>query len=224
MSDELPKHELLRKLLNMTTSSNDAEALVAMRKANSILSSSGWSWDQLLAGKIRLIGDPWKGMAPTAPRESAAARAAKASPPRQAPRPPPPRQYIDIDGIAWPTQASVDLANQQIRARRNARKYIDVDGGTWSSQADCDRANAQIRARNQRAASPKVTIGSTRTNGFSGNCYCCGTFVNAGAGWIFKPSSKWLIACDPCNKSTNPIPTRPAKPITTAADILNSFS
>jgi hypothetical protein len=36
---DLPKHELLLKLLKMTTSSNDAEALVAMRKANQLRKS-----------------------------------------------------------------------------------------------------------------------------------------------------------------------------------------
>lgn len=57
--DNIPKQELLAKLLKMTTSDTDAEALVAIRKANALLKTSGWDWDKLLAGKIKIIADPF---------------------------------------------------------------------------------------------------------------------------------------------------------------------
>lgn len=59
MTQEVPKHELLLKLLKMTSSDNDAEALVAIRKATALLHSAGWDWDRLLAGKITVVGDPF---------------------------------------------------------------------------------------------------------------------------------------------------------------------
>src|SRR6516164_11568205 len=62
-TDDLPKHQLLLKLLKMTTSDNDGECLVSIRKANGVLRDAGWDWDRLLSGKIRVIGDPFNGVA-----------------------------------------------------------------------------------------------------------------------------------------------------------------
>lgn len=59
MAEELQKHQLLVKLLGMTTSSNDGEALVAIRKANELLTNAGWDWTRLMAGKITVVGDPF---------------------------------------------------------------------------------------------------------------------------------------------------------------------
>ena len=93
---ELPKQELLVKLLGMTASSNDGEALVAIRKANRLLAEAGWSWDQLIRGKITIVEDPFNRLddifsqpavtatPPTTPRRPAA----QPTPP---PRPGPPR-------------------------------------------------------------------------------------------------------------------------------------
>jgi len=68
VAEELQKHHLLVKLLKMTTSSSDAEALVAMRKANDLLASAGWDWDRLMAGKITVVGDPFAGLGDPTPR------------------------------------------------------------------------------------------------------------------------------------------------------------
>jgi hypothetical protein len=57
---ELPKQDLLAKLLAMTTSPNDGEALCAMRKANALLLAAGWTWERLIQGKIRVLEDPFK--------------------------------------------------------------------------------------------------------------------------------------------------------------------
>lgn len=90
IAQALPKEKLLEKLLGMTTSTNDGEALVAIRKANELLSSAGWTWTQLLSGKIVVVEDPFSRIieperrttvAPTAPQ--------RPTPPR--PTPPPPR-------------------------------------------------------------------------------------------------------------------------------------
>jgi hypothetical protein len=80
---------LLIKLLKMTTSSSDSEALVAMRKANEALGRVGGDWETLLRGKVTIIADPW---AASPPRPSAAPPASpwKPSPMRAAPSAPPP--------------------------------------------------------------------------------------------------------------------------------------
>src|SRR5262245_56175131 len=86
---ELPNLGLLIKLLKMTTSSNDGEALIAMRKANEQLIKFGGDWEALLSGKVTVIGDPFVKM--DAPRDSDIRRSqhAKPPPPHSAPRPQP---------------------------------------------------------------------------------------------------------------------------------------
>lgn len=59
MTETLPKHVLLVKLLKMTASDNDGEALSAMRKANALLTTAGWDWDKLMSGKITVVEDPF---------------------------------------------------------------------------------------------------------------------------------------------------------------------
>lgn len=58
---ELPKQELLIKILGMTTSDNDGQALVAIRKANALLDAAGWTWERLIQGKITIVEDPFNG-------------------------------------------------------------------------------------------------------------------------------------------------------------------
>lgn len=97
MSQELPKHELLLKLLKMTTSSNDAEALVAVRKANQLLATAGWTWDKLLAGKITVVGDPFGNLQ----RPKAQAPAADQYQPRQPSQAPTPRVKAPSPAYKW---------------------------------------------------------------------------------------------------------------------------
>lgn len=88
---ELPKHELLLKLLKMTASTNDGEALVALRKANQLLASAGWDWDRLLAGKITVVGDPFGGLQRPHAQQSPVPAAAYYAPRQQPPQPPAPQ-------------------------------------------------------------------------------------------------------------------------------------
>src|SRR6266566_3142848 len=94
----------LAKLLRLTTSPNDHEALMAIRAANRLLDSSAWDWDRLLAGKIRIVADPFSGPSPVAPPPRAQAappppphppthRAPPPPPPPPPPRPPHPNSY-----------------------------------------------------------------------------------------------------------------------------------
>lgn len=83
--DEIPKQELLIKLLSMTESTSDNEALMAVRKANQLLRSAGWTWEALVRAKIKVIEDPFKNVFD--PSTSQQERRKPAAPPP----PPPPR-------------------------------------------------------------------------------------------------------------------------------------
>lgn len=84
-----PSLTLLIKLLKMTTSSHDAEALVACRKANAELQKFGGDWDTLLRGKVTVIGDPFANL--HKPDVGATRPPAPQAPPPPRPAPPPPR-------------------------------------------------------------------------------------------------------------------------------------
>lgn len=81
MDKDPPNLDLLIKLLKMTTSSNEGEVLVAIRKANEQLRKFGGDWERLLKGKVTVIGDPFANVAPPPPARQA---------PRPSPHRPPP--------------------------------------------------------------------------------------------------------------------------------------
>lgn len=100
--------DLLIKLLKMTASSNDGEAVVAVRKANECLKRMSTDWESLLRGKVTIIEDPFTRAAP-APRQPT--RSAPPPPPNAPPRaarsartpftttppsPPPPQQPLNF--------------------------------------------------------------------------------------------------------------------------------
>lgn len=98
MSFVIPKQELLIKLLSLTASDNDAEALSALRKATKILNDSGWTWERLIHGKITVIADPFASLAtpPTPERQNA-----PPAPPRPMPAAPRPYTYTQ-PRQTWP--------------------------------------------------------------------------------------------------------------------------
>lgn len=129
MSEELPNLGLLIKLLKMTTSSNDAEAIVAMRKANEQLIKFGGDWERLLLGKVTVIGDPFAGLdTPPPPRAHDAAAPMPPSrpapppppysytpPPPRPPQPPPaPKSYRPYYGQTTPAQRKAQRAKQKL--------------------------------------------------------------------------------------------------------------
>lgn len=91
---ELPNLGLLIKLMKMTTSNVDHEALLAIRKANEQLVKFGGDWEALLSGKVTVIGDPFEKVPAPPPREERTgdwgdARRAPAPPHRPQPKPAP---------------------------------------------------------------------------------------------------------------------------------------
>jgi hypothetical protein len=105
-NDDLPKQELLIKLLRMTESHSDGEALTALRKANAFLKSAGWDWEKLINSKIKIIEDPFKNLGVPqggVGRRPQATQAAPSTPPYAArPAPPPPQPPPVVKRAAWP--------------------------------------------------------------------------------------------------------------------------
>ena len=111
------------KILGMTTSDNDGQALVAIRKANKLLADAGWTWERLIAGKITIVQDPFNGVgdsfanmftaAPKAKTSTPAPKAATPTPMAARPAPTPPSQ-----NIPWTAGGS----NGAISGMRN--KYV----------------------------------------------------------------------------------------------------
>ena len=56
--DTTPDYAMFLKLLNLTTSSFDHEALSAIRMANAVLARQNHTWEDLLAGKVVMIAAP----------------------------------------------------------------------------------------------------------------------------------------------------------------------
>jgi hypothetical protein len=52
---DAPDYKMFLKLLNLTTSQYDGEALNAIRMANAVLARTNQSWEDLLDGKIVMI-------------------------------------------------------------------------------------------------------------------------------------------------------------------------
>lgn len=93
MTEELPNLSLLIKLLKLTTSQSDAEALSAIRKANEQLSKFGGDWESLLRRHITIIGaDPFASI-PTPPQATQQPAYTAPATHTVAPKPAPPRQH-----------------------------------------------------------------------------------------------------------------------------------
>ena len=77
--------ELLIKLMKLTASNTDGEALAAVRMANKLLNGNGGDWENLLRGKLAPI-NPFKSIAEPKPQATA-----RPTPQPSQPYTPPPR-------------------------------------------------------------------------------------------------------------------------------------
>ena len=235
MADEtLPREALLLKCLKMTTSDNDNQALVAIRKANDILASAGWDWDKLIEGKIKVvenpfskISDPFGGFAQTRDRAPPVPPGAttgrwSSGGPSAPPRPNPPQPKP-----AGPKYPRPNYATQPDGGFHTWNQNTGVwELTTLGAKAAYDayvaaRMNQQKAARQDTPAAQGKKEISTRMNNYSNHCWFCGTHVASGDGFIFKPSdfnpsapTKWATTCEPCNDKPTvlnaPVPTKPA--------------
>lgn len=95
--------EKLIKMLNMTTSSMDQEALTAMRMVNQHLKDNKWTWDEILRGKITVAADPFMTAPIPAARFTPSASPQQAYRPQQpAPQPQQPYHFQQPRSSAYP--------------------------------------------------------------------------------------------------------------------------
>lgn len=204
MTEELPKQDLLLKMLRMTESDNDGQALVAIRKANALLQSAGWTWEKLLSGKITVVADPFASM-PEINREAPETRHAPATPP-------PPRRAASRTAAfhSWsPSPKQPRPAMPTYPPGAGMKWEWSPRGAIWESVKDYS-----YPPPNPLAVLDKEI--SSRTNNYANHCYCCGTDVPHRDGFIFQGAdfglpSKWNTVCKSCNTTVKTIPRTPAK-------------
>jgi hypothetical protein len=123
VSEQLPKQDLLLKMLNMTTHENDNQALVAIRKANALLESAGWTWDKLLSGKITVVADPFSNLQRPEDRPRYAGGSSGGS--NYTPPPPPPPQPVRAAWTPPPKTYKPTAGPMRKRAAKRAVNSLD---------------------------------------------------------------------------------------------------
>lgn len=174
MSDDLPNLGLLIKLMKMTTSSNDGEVLVAIRKANEQLAKFGGDWEALLSGKVTVIGDPFAGL------DIPAQRTTQATPPptpkRPRPRTPTPRTYVWNPQAASPPppppSATTTFAGPQPKAMPTYR-FGKGSNGEWLVATPDNLRVGTIVAVSKRNGSiaPVEILALVEVNQYQDNLY-----------------------------------------------------
>ena len=136
MTAEIPKLDLLIKLMGKTTSDNDSEALLFLRKANEQVRAAGWTWETLLRGKVTIIADPFRS---TPLPERATNNGWSTVPSRPAPprRPAPPQNPLDAVFAAAAGNAAqaynsrpTSRTNQYSGNCWNCGKFVGANAGT----------------------------------------------------------------------------------------------
>lgn len=89
---DFPKLELLKKLMGMTGSQHDGEALSALRKANALLAASGKTWADLFDAKIKVVADPFASIVAATPNRFQATAPTPTSTPYASTHSTPPRR------------------------------------------------------------------------------------------------------------------------------------
>ena len=92
--DDPPNLDTIIKLMGMTTSSHDGEALNAMRMANAQLKKWNWTWREILTAKIKIMPDPFANIpSPTTGQSGTGYMRPQAAPT------PPPKQFDNANEI-----------------------------------------------------------------------------------------------------------------------------
>jgi hypothetical protein len=87
-----PNLDTIIKLMGMTGSMHDPEALTALRMATAQLKKWGWTWESILRGKIKIMPDPFASIPMPAAQTGGSMHHAPAPPP-------PPKQFDNRDEI-----------------------------------------------------------------------------------------------------------------------------
>jgi hypothetical protein len=112
--------DIFIKMLGMTTSDNDGQALVAIRKANQYLSEKLRSdWEAFVRGKIKVEADPFAAAPVVAPKGTTMNMGA--TPTASAPRytPPPPTHHKGPEVQEWIDRLSLRTLPGFIQRRLN---------------------------------------------------------------------------------------------------------
>jgi hypothetical protein len=152
------KLDTLIKVLMMTTSDTDGEALAAMRRANSLLRAANVDWDKLLRGKVTVVADPFSTI--DAPQQNSKPHYAPSppSPPRQPvrptpPPPPPPSQaarYASAYANAGHANARQNNTNKYSGLCFNCNDHVDIGMGALrdvmgqGTKIFCEDCNMQL--------------------------------------------------------------------------------
>lgn len=192
------KLDTLIKVLLMTTSDTDGEALAAIRRANSMLKNAATSWDDLLRGKVTVMADPFENI--SAPHNHASSRPVQkpAAPP---PPPPPPSQYLDCDDCG---RTVPRFSVKSIGLSGNLCTTCYADRLTKAAQ----RPKPQPAPQNPSYFGSRPPRSTRNTNSFSGHCFACNCQVDAGYGALRDVNAKLVdnsyaqtkIFCEDCNQ------------------------
>lgn len=204
MNNPTPKPDDLKlviKLMKMTNSTVDNEALMALRKANEKIKALGWDWETLLESKVTIVEDPFGKIKEVIKTQSSTIKP-------QAPSRP---------------QAQQTSQQQQTQSQAHYNTYKTPPKPSATAQWQAQQAAAQKAAQNYQKATqprpPRPLVNSIVPNKKDDNCFVCGEFVNAWKGTRFVPKSFNSNAtsaieciCDKCNQSaTIKVPERRAK-------------
>lgn len=220
MSDEtpLPKEQLLRKLLKMTTSENDGEALTAMRKANELMASAKWTWDMLLDQKIKIIESPFASV----PKVNATRKEFVAPPPMPTTSPGVGKIW---EWNSYDKQWNAVHDPNYYHKRPPMPSYSPGFGMRWVWDSVADSWRSASKPQPAPPPPPPQTAfghgrphGMTKANIYANSCYCCGDHVAVKTGWVFNPQqdyntgpNKWEVMCEPCNKNGAHVPSTKAR-------------
>lgn len=220
--DKLPKQDRLIKLMGMTGSSNDGEALVALRMATKLLNEAGWDWARLIEGKIKVIADPFASVPKPQSGGGSSTNPYGAKP--SAPPPPPPQRPAAPPPPAW-------QGHSRWSHKTPVHVHWNPDIKLWQTTpyvapaAPVNTWGANI----PNAAQPAKHNFGIGKNRFGGPCYCCGTDTPPQMGRFFKPGAhnpsalmKNVVICDVCDSNPKTkIPNRaaPAKAGATLQDL-----
>lgn len=229
--------DLLIKLLNLTTSPLDSEAIAAMRKANDQLLKFNTTWERLLKSRITIVADPFASVAPP----SFASRPPPVAEPRPMPTPPRPQRPAHpagYQGYGAPPQrpqptAPVDFfltlpngayvgpfTNHQDASAYRARLRITATANqittpnVYTTPRHYENALRSVRAPPQPTAPVSQSMSSTRTNKFDSVCYACSRAVPAGSGLLNHQDAqgKWRVVCGPNFGHNASYANRPKRP------------
>lgn len=155
---------ILIKLLKMTTSTHDQEALSAMRLANMQLLKLGTDWEDLLNGKVTLIADPFTSV-PDLPQQAPAATPfhRPQTPPRPTAPPQPPPQPIPMRDATL-VQPRLDAfmfvtvpPSVTIRINRIEQAWLQnkqLSPGDWSELRGLSDSYAPLKTKRKRRTTP----------------------------------------------------------------------